>query len=132
MPGLVGIEVEGLRELQRGLAELDVGVQQALKRGLLGGAEPIRVSAESLAHSEIPGMARQRAAHWEGMRLGTQGPLLYLAPASRGARRPEMRRSNLASLLLGRAMEPAAAANEERLTVVVEREIEKAIAAAGF
>lgn len=132
MPGLVGVEVEGLAELQRALRELPGGIQQALKRGLIQGAEPIRTRAEALAAAEISGMSRQVTAHWQGMRVGTQGPLVYLAPASRGARHQPRRRPNLGGLLLGKAMEPALVQGEDRLSAAVEREIDKAVAAAGF
>lgn len=122
------IEVQGLPELYQALGDLDISLQEHLREGLLEGAEPIRRRAESLSMSEITNMTD----HWARMKIGVTGKaLVYLAPFSRrtagGLRRP-----NLSTAFLNKAMIPAAIEGEPETTAAVQKAVTRAIREAGF
>lgn len=108
MPGAVGaaVSVKGYNELVRSFkklgGELNAEVQQELKRV----GEPVRREAETRAVSEI----RNIGSSWSQMRLGVTSRYVYIAPRAR--RRGGPARPNLAVLLMGKAMWPAAKQHE--------------------
>jgi len=120
----VPVAVEGLRELSAALAKADREVKLGWRRGLRQVAEPIRLEAESLARSEITRIGPR----WYKMRTGVTRKLVYVAPRQRGVRwnkknpgyRFNMRRPNLADLLMNRAMEPALHHHEHQIENAVE------------
>lgn len=121
MPAVGGtVEVRGLRELQRAfqVADRDAGLE--LRKTFRAAAEPVRVDAERLALTGI----RHIGMSWSRMRVGITTSTVYVAPRERGLqgrRNPRLKRPNLAGLLLDRSMEPALAANREKIIGEVEQ-----------
>ena len=106
------LRVEGLRELQRAFkfADRDLGLR--LRASLKRVAEPVRSDAERLAVAEITRIG----IPWSRMRVGVTQTSVYVAPVERGRRSRNnlnIRRPNLADLLMGKAMEPALQKNEQ-------------------
>ena len=100
------VHIRGLAELDKAFAAASRTEQKELRVGLAEAAEPVGRSAESLA--------RERISHigdaWSEMRIGVTRRLVYVAQKQRGResrRNPNLRRPNLAELLLGRSMVPA-------------------------
>src|SRR4051812_43239552 len=101
------LAVKGLRELNRAFAAADKETQVVLKKAEAAVAEPVRVEAEQLAVQTISGLRRTRGVPvWSLMRIGVTRTSVYVAPKKRRGR-PNLRRPNLAPLLMGQAMEPA-------------------------
>lgn len=113
------IRVEGLREFQRALKVADAALARETRDTLKKIADPVRSDAERLAVANIPRIGLP----WSQMRIGVTQAAVYVAPKQRGKGRGRdpRRRPNLFDLLLGRALEPALAQNEER----VRREFEE-------
>lgn len=111
MPAVEGIQVEGLRSLQRAFKAADKALSRELRTNLRKVAEPVRADAERLAVASIPRIG----VPWSRMRIGVTLRAVYLAPRQRGTRLRQRRRPNLAELLLGRSMEPALEQNEPRV-----------------
>ena len=109
MPAASGIRVEELRELQRAFALADKATQSKLRGSLRDVAEPVRADAERLAIQSIP----QGRIPWSDMRVGVTRSSVYVAPKRR--RTVGTPRRNFAAILMGRAMQPALAANEGRI-----------------
>lgn len=106
MPAQTAVRVEGLRALSRAFAVADKTLSRELRKGLRDAAEPVRADAEALASSRISNIG----VSWSRMRVGVTRSSVYVAPRERGTR-GRSRRSNLAGLLLERAMQPALEAN---------------------
>jgi hypothetical protein len=122
-----GVEVQGLRDFYRALGTLERGTQAALRQGLLEGAEPVRVRAQSLAASQI----RNMTSDWSKMKVGaTAAALVYVAPKAR--RKGGSKRPNLAGLLMKRAMRPALRQKQHEVERAVARAMSKAIHRAGL
>lgn len=113
------VEVENLSGLQETFAFAGREVKGELNGVLKGLAEPVRVTAQGLALSEIPRMTLA----WSRMRVGITPGTVYVAPAKRGVRGPDnrRRRRNLFDLLLHRALEPALGRNLSGVVAGVER-----------
>lgn len=114
MAEVKAIRVEGLRELQRAFRLARTGISSDLKAGLESAAEPVRVEAQERALASIPRVG----IPWSRMRTGVTQRMVYVAPRERGVKtrgRERFRRPNFARLLLGRAMEPAFAANRDKV-----------------
>ena len=117
------VVVEGLGGLIRAFSVADKILTRELKDALREAAEPVRSEAEILAVGRIPRIG----ISWSRMRVGVTAHSVYIAPRQRGARGGARRRPNLASLLLGRSMEPALEHNIGQ----VEDELEDMLATVG-
>jgi hypothetical protein len=116
MPALQGIHVEGLPEMQRAFRKLAKDLSKQLRSTLKEAAEPVRAEAETRASRDIS----QIGDRWSRMRTGVTTHLVYVAPRSRGRNpNPALRRPNMASLLMDRAMAPALKAHSAQ----IERDI---------
>jgi hypothetical protein len=105
MPGPV-VVVRGQRELSRAFAKADRDIRLEWRRRLRAVAEPVRRDVEELALTRIRNMPK--SPKWARMRTGVTQRLVYVAPRQRGTHgRGPRRRSNLADLLMDRAMQPA-------------------------
>jgi len=108
MPGISEREfvvVKGLAEMNRAFARADRDMKKDLRNTLKDVAEPVREEAEVLAGQKIRNMGN---GPWSRMRVGVTTNLVYVAPKERGRRgNIGSRRTNLADLLMDRAMEPA-------------------------
>lgn len=127
MTGL--IKVEGLRELDRALRELDPLIQKELRLALRAASEPVRVRAAALGLDRISGMKRAVNSAWWTMRLGG-GAFVYVAPASRnkgGSPRP-----NLAGLLMQKAMRPGLEEGEPAVVEAAQLAINRSFVKVGF
>ena len=103
---MAGVVREGLHELQAALAKADRETRLGVRGGLRKIAEPVQRGAEQLAMSAIPNMSR--SPRWSRMRIGVTRDLVYVSPRERGLRgRSSLRRPNLGTLLMDRAMQPA-------------------------
>lgn len=105
------LAVSGLAELNRAFQAAGGTLVKEMRSTLREVVEPVRVTAEQLAVQTIPRIG----VPWSRMRVGVTVSSVYLAPRQRGVRSGPKRRPNLAGLLLGRAMEPALAVNEQRV-----------------
>jgi hypothetical protein len=109
-------EVEGLRELEVAFKTYGDGLEKGVREVLATAAEPVRFEAEVLAVASI----RSIGIPWSRMRVGVTRTTAYVAPGQRGRHTSvNRRRPNLKNLLLDRAMEPALAANVDRVEVEV-------------
>jgi hypothetical protein len=108
------VRVKGLREMKRAFKEADKNLGKELTKSLKKVAEPVRADAARRAVQEIPTIGHD----WSEMRTGVTTQVVYVAPKQRG-RRSDLRRPNLASLLMERAMQPALDAH----TSDIEREL---------
>ena len=108
-----GVRVDGLRELNRAFAKFGAEEKKALTGALADAAEPVRARAETLADQNI----RNIGPDWDQMRTGATTKLVYVAPARRRGRNPNLARPNLAPLLMDKALSPAL---EEAMPEVVD------------
>lgn len=103
---LAAIKLRGFRELQAANKAAGREVKRQTDKALREAVEPIRADAEALARARISRIGES----WSQMRIGVTSRVVYLAPKqrSRASRaNPRLRRPNLATLLMGRSMEPA-------------------------
>jgi len=111
------IRVRGLKEFQRACLKADKNMRKDVRDRLLKVAEPVKSSAEQLASRNI----RNIGAKWSQMRIGATTNVVYVAPKQRSRHTPpQLKRPNLAPLLMNNAMLPALDANAPN----VERELE--------
>lgn len=106
--------VQGLAGLQRALAVSNKAIAGDLRDSLKDAAEPVRVSAETLAVVSIPRIG----VPWSRMRVGVTRRSVYVAPVQRGVKargNARLRRPNLKGLLLDRAMYPALVQHESSI-----------------
>jgi hypothetical protein len=99
------VEVEGLRDLNRSLARMERDVRLGVRRELRSVGEPVASEAESLALGRISGMPKSPG--WAAMRVGVTANSVYVVPVRRGTKTKSRKRSNLADLMMDRAMQPA-------------------------
>jgi hypothetical protein len=118
------VRVEGLRDLNKALARADRDVRLGVRKALREVAEPVRADAERLAASEIRNL--NEGDPWSRMRVGVTKTLVYVAPKKRGSKRGLQKRTNLAPLLAGRAMEPALEQNEDNVERAMQHVIDTA------
>lgn len=107
------IRVHGLKELTRDFKRISKDLDKRLTGELEKVAKPVADDAEQRALTSIRNMPG--SPDWAAFRIGVSRArgVVFMVPASRGRRR---KRPNLSSLLLTRAMDPAATAEEnERL-----------------
>ena len=112
MPATDSIRVEGLRDLNRVLAQAPKDVRREVRAAERAVGEPVRSAAQQKAVTNI----RNIGPKWGLMRVGVTTKAIYVAPKAR--RRGGSPRPNLAGLLLDRAMVPAL---EENTAEIVER-----------
>ncbi len=120
------VKVHGLRELNRTFKKMGREVQKLARDELKAVGEPVRQDAERLAAAEI----RNIGDRWPMMRLGVTQKLVYVAPKART--RGGSPRTNLAGLLLQRAMLPALERNEPQVVAGLERMLDKMADREGF
>jgi hypothetical protein len=113
MPATGGVTVEGFRELQRLFALADKETQKEMKTLERQVAEPVRGDAEAFAGTRI----WRITPRWATMRVGITRILVYVAPKQRGVRSRQHPRARpgFATLLMERAMQPAADRNQPLL-----------------
>lgn len=109
------VRVRGLRELNLAFAQADKTLIREKRDALRRVADPVASDAEHLALIDIDNIG----IPWSRMRIGVTQRSVYVAPAHRATRSPELRRPNLAPLLLDK-METALEHNARE----VERELE--------
>lgn len=113
------VEVQGLKELQRGLHAINRDVDKELRAELGAIAQPVASLAGQLAGREVHNLLSPTAAiDWWKMRVGFSSGVVYIAPATRrtvGTRRP-----NLAGLL-ERPMQEAVDTSEPAIRAGIER-----------
>lgn len=122
------IRVRGLRDLQRAFALADKRLAKDLRVRLAEAAEPVRYDASQLAGKRIRNLLSPTAeVDWSAMRVGVTRSVVYVAPVERGRRsraNRRIRRPNLATLLMGRAMEPALQRNLGTVETAVGRALD--------
>jgi hypothetical protein len=116
------VVVHGLADLNRAFRNADRATRLGERRALRAIGKPVAAAAEQLAFQQISNIGD----HWSQMRVGVTQKVVYVAPsqrskASRG--NPQLRRPNLANLLMDRAMEPAL----EQQRNQVERDVDQFI-----
>lgn len=119
------VVVSGFRELSAAFGKVNRGFSKDLRNRLKEAAEPVRADAARLAGSEIRNMGD--GSPWSGMRTGGGITIVYIAPKKRGTasrRNRNIRRPNLATLLMDRAMKPALERNREKVAEKADRALE--------
>ena len=131
MPSVEGVQVEGLRELNRAFARLGKDANKQMRGELKKVAEPVASDAHQLAASRI----RNIGPKWSEMRVGVTQRLVYVVPKQRGRlsrRNPKLKRPNMAPLLMTRAMLPALHENEQRIVQRLENLLDRLADENGF
>ena len=122
------IHIKGLNGMINAFAAADAHIKEDLRDALQEAAAPVRSQAQMLAGTKISHMGGSHRP-WARMRIGIEGrSVVYVAPVERGAKSRGAKgvrgRPNLADLILGKALEPALAANtnkvEERLALLID------------
>ena len=118
MPALSGrqggggtLRVRGYNETIRAFNRADKALKTEMRAAFRDVAEPLRSEAESLAAARITYVGPK----WNRMRTAITTNLIYVAPKERGRlskKNRGLRRSNMADLLMDRAMQPALDRNE--------------------
>jgi len=111
------LRVDELADLNRAFRLADRTLARELRGGLRDAAEPVRLDAERLATARISRIG----VPWSRMRVGVTTHTVYVAPRQRGTRFAQRKRSNIAGLLIERAMVPALRANELRVVAEMEQ-----------
>ncbi len=124
--------VEGLAGINRSLKLSGIEVSKAMRLGLREAAEPIRQDAGRLSQTKISGMkrAKDKPPPWSIQRVGQNIHEVYIAPKQRGVKSRtdrSRRRPNLATLMLGKAYEPALARNETMLRAKVDAQLTRVV-----
>lgn len=107
------VRVHGLRELNRAFARYGAEEKKALQASLKAAGEPVRTRAEDLAAANITNIGPD----WSQMRVGATTKVVYVAPKRR--RNPNLRRPNLAPLLMDSALSPALEETEPEVVALV-------------
>jgi len=100
------VRVRGIRELERAFRLADKSEQKLLRQELKTAAVPVQRAAEGMALGRI----RKMSPAWAAMRIGQKRSVVYIVPKQKGRRSRQnrnLRRPNLKTLLLDRAMIPA-------------------------
>lgn len=121
-----GVQVRGLRELQRDLKLMAGEVGKELRDELQRVAVPVRVLAENKAGAAIENIGPR----WGRMRIGVNPGLVYVAPASH--RQGGSPRPNLGFLLMDKAMQPALDESEEGIVLRVDQMLDNLAGFNGF
>lgn len=116
------VEVEGYTEFRRAMRGAGKDIARDAAKELRAATDVVRLRAEELAASNI----RNVTPRWGRIRLGTTTRIAYIVPRSRrehGSPRP-----NFGTLLLERAMVPAADDKEDEIARAMEHFIDTFIA----
>lgn len=126
------VTVRGLKELNRAFGLADRELAKQLRSNLREIARPIADDAQRLAETEIRNMPLGKSIDgqpaWSRMRIGYGYGIIYVAPQERGRRSRRIvsiRRPNLATLLMDRAMDPALERNRGRIQGEVDKFLER-------
>lgn len=130
--------MQGLRDVQRALKSVAKDEAKELRLELAKAGEGVRSLAQSKAESNISHIGAKWArgsfggvgAPWARMRLGVTTSYVYIAPASRrhgGSPRP-----NLGSLLVTKAMVPAAQESHTATVLAIEGMLDRITVKNGF
>jgi hypothetical protein len=122
----VALAVRGLTELTRTFKHAAGDVNRAYRSELRDVAEPVRLTAESLATSSI----RRIGPVWSQMRTGVTTRLVYVAPKQRGTGsrgNAGRKRPNLGTLLSERALQPALDRNRSRVEADFDRMLDRLV-----
>lgn len=131
------VVVYNLGEINSAINATGLKIGVAMRKGLLEGAEPIRVDAGRLSRSRISGLRRTsgfaRVAPWSIQKKGQTIHEVYVVPKERGIRghktEGEQRRADkFVELMYGRAYDPALAQNSARTRAYVDNWIGKVTA----
>jgi len=117
------VKVTGLRELNMALAKADRDTRLGVRAAFRQVAEPVRSDAQRLAAVAIPRM--RHSPQWAAMRTGVTRTVVYVAPRRRGTRGGPGKRTNLAQLLMHRAMEPSLHVHEPQTAERVDRALDQ-------
>lgn len=118
------VRVEGLKEFQVALKELDTAVRAELRDELAAAAEPIARTAHNLALHNI----RRINEPWSEFRVGVTNELVYIVPKQRGVKGGPKKRPQFGSLLMHNALEPAVPTGgilERRAEIALRHAVEK-------
>jgi hypothetical protein len=118
-----GVSIEGYEDVLRGLKNAEKNVRLGVRKEIRQAAEPVRATAEGLAVARISGI--KPGEFWSKMRVGVTQKSVYVAPRPRGRKAGSGKRSNLADLLMSRAMEPALYVHQEEAVQTINRLIER-------
>lgn len=112
----MALAVRGMADLTRTFSHAPADVKREYRKELRTFANPVKVTAESLAVSEIRRMFD--SPQWAKMRVGITQKLVYVAPRQRGVKsrgRGTLKRPNLGNLLADRVLEPSLEQNRGRI-----------------
>ena len=118
MPAVEGIQVRGLRELNRAFSQASRDARKFVRAAEREIAEPVRRDAQELAVREISHIGTE----WSQMRIGITQRLIYVAPKQR--RKGGSPRTNVAVLLMNKAMQPALEKNRSRLETRIDHALD--------
>lgn len=120
------VHVTGMTELTRAFNAAGKEAKRDLRKAFVEVAQPIASEAEALALGRISRIG----GRWSKMRVGVTQKVVYVAPKQRGAKaraNANLRRPNLAGLLMERALEPALQHNEPRIERAVEHALDRIV-----
>lgn len=130
------VYVSNLGEINTAINRTGLKVGVAMKKGLLEGAEPIRVDAGRLARADISGLRRTShfgtPAPWSIQRIGSTIHEVYIVPKEKGLKGhktpgQERRASKFVELMYGRSYDPALERNAERTRLYVDNWLNRVI-----
>lgn len=122
------VRIEGLAQLQRSLREIEPKLLAEFRKELVAAGEPVARAAHGLAVQNIPKVTEP----WSEFRVGATTNLVYVAPKQRGSKIGPRKRPAFASLLLKRALEPAAPLADGILQKQADEALRNVIAKAGL
>jgi hypothetical protein len=115
----VQVTNRSLVDLTRLLQQADVAYKDGIREQLDESIQPLAAEVEALALAGVRRMPR--SPQWSDMRTGVAPDVAYVVPVQRGVKKANRRaRPNLATLMLGRAMNPALEHQKPR----IEREFD--------
>jgi hypothetical protein len=118
--------VVNLAEINRSINASGKEYAKAMHIGLLQGAEPVRQDAGRLSQTALSGMrrARKKPPPWSIQKKGQTIHEVYIVPTQKGVGRGHAddprRRPNFATVMLGKAYNPALERNRARVVAHVE------------
>ncbi len=116
--------VVNLDVINRQLKALGPAVEQAAKKGMLEGAEPIRRDAEVRALRDISGMKRKKNSDWDLQREGSTVHEVYIVPVERGDKKrrdgnPDPHKFK--DIMFGKSYDPAFEAGKPAVVAFVDK-----------
>lgn len=128
----VSVEVIGLVQINRALAQAGPLIYRAARQGMREAAEPVRKEAGVLSVAELSGMKRTKPNTWQVQKVGVKQAEVYLVPKMKGKRRGRTaadakRAYKFVELMMGKSYEPALEHNKARVRLAVDTTLGKAI-----